>query len=229
MLIAGESKEIAATDSINLSSSVANIDLGLIENKVFDLDIDKFVSKIVVTNSTGTKTYEQEDETTLAKVEIGSKVLSGSNVVVEYTIRVTNNGEIAGYAKSIVDYLPSALSFSSSLNSDWYQSGKYIYNSSLANTKIEPGETKEVKLILTKTMTNSNTGLINNKAEIDDSYNTLGIAESDKEDTGSADIIIGVKTGAAVSYVMLTFTIIIIICGVAYLVNKKILESKIKI
>ena len=229
MMINGERKEVAATDSLAVNSSIANIDLGLIENKVFDLDIEKFVSSVTVTNSTGTKTYDQEDGTTLAQVQIGSKVLSGTNVVVEYKIRVTNNGEIAGYARTIVDYLPSALSFSSSLNSDWYQSGEYIYNSSLANTKIEPGESKELTLVVTKTMTNSNTGLINNQVAIDDSYNTLGINDSDKEDNGSADIIIGIKTGAAVSYVILTFTIIIVICGVAYLVNKKILKNKIEI
>ena len=45
----------------------------------------------------------------------------------------------------------------------------------------------------------------------------------------SADTIIGVKTGAAVSYVALTLTIIIVIGGLAYLVNKKLLLEKIEI
>ena len=85
-------------------------------------------------------------------------------------------------------------------------------------------------------MTESNTGLTNNKAEIESAYNSLGIpntATTEKNgkatNAGSADTIIGVKTGAAVSYVALTLTIIIVIGGLAYLVNKKLLLEKIEI
>ena len=85
-------------------------------------------------------------------------------------------------------------------------------------------------------MTESNTGLTNNKAEIESAYNSLGIPNTvtteksgKTQNTGSADTIIGVKTGAAVSYVALTLTIIIVIGGLAYLVNKKLLLEKIEI
>ena len=229
MTINGERKDVAATDSLTLSSSTANIDLGLAEAKVFDLDIEKFVSSITVQNSRGTTVYDQQDGTTLAQVQIASSVLSGTNVVVEYTIRVTNNGEIAGYPTEIVDYLPSALDFSTSLNSDWYQSGEYIYNSSLSTTLIEPGQSIDLPLVVTKTMTNSNTGLINNRVEIDDSYNSLGITETDNSDVGSADIIIGIQTGPAVSYIITIIGIIIVICGLAFFVNKKFIKKDEKI
>ena len=85
-------------------------------------------------------------------------------------------------------------------------------------------------------MTESNTGLTNNKAEIESAYNSLGIPNTTKQEksgkvsnAGSADTIISVKTGTAVSYVALTLTIIIAICGLAYLVNKKLLMEKIEI
>lgn len=240
-IVNGEEKTAAYTDSIDLTENKANIDLGLAEAKVFSLSVEKSISKIIVTNKQGSKTYNFDD-TNLAKVEIAAKDLSGSNVVIEYKIKVKNTGEIAGYAKSIVDYIPSSLTFNSGLNNDWYKKGKNIYTSSLANTKIEPGETKEVTLTLTKKMTESNTGLTNNKAEIDSSYNNLGIentaikannnnssSKSVANAENSADAIIGVKTGSAVSYVALTLTIIIAICGLAYLVNKKLLLEKIEI
>ena len=135
------------------------------------------------------------------------------------------------------------------MNNDWYKRGKNVYTSSLANTKIEPGETKEITLTLTKKMTESNTGLTNNKAAIESSYNSLGIENTDQTSVNemnkatdkksassnsaqmpnSADTIIGVKTGSAISYVALTLTIIIAICGLAYLVNKKLLVEKIEI
>jgi len=234
-VINGEERTAAFTDSINVSEDIENIDLGLAENKVFSLKLNKTISKMIVTNKNGSKTYDFED-TNLAKVEIASKELSGATVVIEYKLKVTNVGEIAGYAKSIVDYLPASLTFNSSLNNDWYKKGNNLYTSSLANTLIEPGETQEVTLVLTKKMTESNTGLTNNKAEIESAYNSMGVPntkidtnEGSTEKEESADAIIGVKTGTAVNYVVLTLTTIIIICGMAYLVNKKLLIDKIEI
>lgn len=234
-IVEGETKELAITDSIKLNNSIANIDLGLIEAKTFDLELKKSVSKIIVTNNDGTKTYNFDD-TDLAKVEIASKYLRGSNVVIEYKIKIKNNGEIAGYVKNIVDYIPSSLTFNSTLNKNWYKKGNYIYTENLANTKIEPGETKEVKLILTKKMTESNTGLINNKAEIQSAYNDLGIRdinstpgnkEENENDLNNANVIIGVKTGVAISYILLTISIVTLISVTAYFVSMKIHRDKI--
>ena len=122
--------------------------------------------------------------------------------------------------------MPSTLSFNSNMNSDWYISGNNIYTTSLANTKIEPGETKELTVVLTKTMTESNTGLINNKASINESSNELGIKDA-SNDKGSADVIISVSTGALVNYVTTTVITLIVLLGLAYFVNKKYLSKKI--
>ena len=236
-VINGEQKTLGITDSIKLDSSIANIDLGIVEAKTFSLELEKVISKMIVTNSEGSKTYNFED-TNLAKVEIAGKNLNSSNVVIEYKIKVTNKGEIAGYAKSIVDYVPSSLTFNSSLNKDWYKKENKLYTAALADKIIEPGETKEVKLILTKKMTESNTGLTNNKAEIMSTYNSLGIDNSTSRDSKnisndenkkSADAIVGVKTGSPASYTALALTIVIIIFGVAYLINKKLVVEKIEI
>ena len=231
----GESKTVAATDTIEISNNIENIDLGLVEAKVFDLELNKYVTRMVVTNEQGTETYNFEDET-LAKVEIAAKYLSGSTVVIEYKIEVTNTGEIAGYARNIVDYFPTGLTFNSSLNPDWYQSENYIYNTSISDERIEPGETKELTLIATKTMTESNTGLVNNKAEIAESYNAQGIQDRDstaanqangEDDLGSADAIINVKTGEAIMYISLIIAITTLIGCTAYIVSKKFLGKKI--
>ena len=236
--IGGKDKKYAVTDVLDLNdANYANVDMGTVEAKNFDLELQKGVSKITVANDKETKTY-QFDNDTLAKVEIDSKYLSNSNVVIEYKIKVTNTGEVAGYVKNIVDYKPTDLTFSSSLNKDWYQSGEKIYNSSLANSKIEPGETKELTLVLTKKMTESNTGLINNVAEIESSYNELGVKDSDstegnriqgEDDMAGADVIISVKTGAIISYILITFATIMIVLGISYLIYKKVIEKNIKI
>ena len=224
--INGSNITAGTTDTIKLNKNVSDIDLGLAIKNTFDLKIKKYVNKITVTNDSKTTTYDQKENTTLAKAEIKAKNLSDSLVVVEYKIKVTNEGQVAGYARNIVDYMPKTLSFNSNLNSDWYMSGENLYNTSLANTKIEPGETKELTLILTKQMTDSNTGLVNNKAAIAETSNDLG-AKNESNDKGSADVIISVSTGALVNYVATTVITLIILAGLAFLVNKKYLSKKI--
>ncbi len=156
--------------------------------------------------------------------------------MIEYKIRVTNEGGVAGYAKKIVDYLPNDMKFNSSLNKDWYtgDNGANLYNASLANTLIQPGETKEITLLLTKKITASNMGIINNTAEIAESYNDLGLQDIDstpankvqnEDDYSSADAIIGTKTGEVYLYILLTVTTIAIFGVGIYLINKKVLRK----
>ena len=233
----GKKQEICSTDYIEINGkNLTNIDIGLLEVKKFDLALTKTISKITISNNAGTVVKEYKDAS-LAKAEIKSKYINGSTIVIEYTIKVKNEGELAGYVKQITDYKPRDLSFNSSLNKDWYQSGDNVYSSSLANTKIEPGETKELTLILTKTMTETNTGLTNNTAEITEVFNSRGIADIDsvpgnknttEDDLAQANVIISVSTGSAIRYVSISLTIIGTIAVCAYFIAKRILKDSIK-
>ena len=222
-----ENQKVSATNVLTINgSSIKNIDIGLVEAKKFDLSLSKTISKVSVTNLEGNKSINYSD-TNLAKVEIKGKYLKDSVVVVEYKIKVTNKGELAGYAKKIVDNKPSDLKFNSKLNPDWYQSSNMLYNTSLSNEIIEPGETKELTLILTKTMTNSNTGLTSNKAEVLEYFNSQGIVDegsSQDDDISQADLIISVSTGIAVKFAFTIIFTIITIAGVVYIIIKKVLE-----
>lgn len=234
--IDGSSKTVGCTDSINIEDkNIANINIGLKELKVFDMKLEKYVSRIVVNNAEGVSTYEY-GEAKLAKAEIHAKQINQTNVVVEYKIKVTNEGEIPGYVKKIEDKIASDYKFSSELNKDWYQSGNIVTNVSLANTRIEPGESKEITLILTKQMTENNTGLINNTAEITESYNEQGIQDKDsipgnqvitEDDMGSADAILSIKTGEIVMTVVIIITSIIILSVGAYIIARMVLRRKV--
>ena len=213
----GKEQQLAITDIITIEDKdITNIDLGLISAQKFDLELTKTVSKISINNANGTSDKEY-DNVNMAKIEIHSKALKGSVVAIEYKIRVKNNGDIAGYAKQIVDYKPADLNFNSSLNKDWYQSGEYIYSKALEKEEIQPGETKELTLVLTKTMTESNTGLTNNIAEIADASSLNGTADVDstfgnkksgEDDLGEANVIVGIKTGLTTTNIL---TIVIIL------------------
>ena len=231
----GTTSTAAVANSINIQNSdVTNIDMGLIKNAKFDLKLDKTVSKIVVNNSKGSKEYKYNDAK-FAKVDIQEKQVEGSTVIVEYKIKVTNEGEIPGYAKKIVDYIPSDMTFSAELNQDWYMGeARNAYNASLANTLINPGETKEVTLVLTKKMTNENTGTINNVAEIYEASNDYGIKDIDsteankvqgEDDYSLADVVIGVKTGEVYVYITITLISITMLGIGIYFINKKVLRN----
>ena len=82
MNINGQEKVYAVTDGININgSNISNINMGLIKAQGFDMSLDKYVSKIIVQNSSGTQSYEYNDEK-LAKVELDSKKIAGSNVII---------------------------------------------------------------------------------------------------------------------------------------------------
>lgn len=229
--IDGIEKQIAATEVIVVdNSNVSNVNIGLILAKKHDLQLDKYISKVTIQNNK-TESFEYTDAV-LVKQEIDAKQINSTTIVVEYIIKVTNAGDVAAYAKKIADYLPSDYKFNSELNKDWYQSGDNLYCTTLANEAIQPGESKEVKLTVIKEMTEDNIGLINNTAEIESSYNELGLTDIDsidgnkakgEDDMGTADLIISIRTGQVVMTVSLIISSIIIL-GVAIVLLKRMIR-----
>lgn len=226
-------KKVAITNNIELNASTANIDIGLTTKNLFDLKLDKSITKVTMQegNKNKSNTYEGSK---LAKIDVDGKKIDQTSLVVEYKIVVTNEGNIPGYAKKIADYVPTELKFSSELNKDWYlgESGEII-NSSLAQTVINPGESREVKLILTKKMDIQGNGVVTNTAEIAESYNEYGVQDVDsiehnkksgEDDMSSADLIIGLKTGRIAMYIVLSLVIMVAIGVGAFYVNKKVLK-----
>lgn len=223
------------TDAIVISdSSKANMNIGLVVKPKFDLSLDKSISKITVENSKGTKSYDFAN-IKLAKVEIPGNYLKGSKVYVEYKIKVKNEGQIAGYVTKIVDYMSPEFTFNASANANWNKgSDGNLYNESLAETIINPGEEKELTLTLVKTMTEDNTGIVANYAEIAESYNEQNIEDydskagnmaQDEDDFSNADVIISVKTGQVALYITITLISITIIAVGVYFINKKVLKG----
>ena len=229
----GKDQIAAVTEEIVLAdTNQFNIDLGIVEDAKFDLKLDKVVQAITVNNGKNTKEHVYNSK--LAKLDFESKYANTSSMVVEYKFTITNEGGIAGYVKKLADYLPEELKFNSELNKDWYE-GKdgVIYNASLANTIINPGESKEVTLILTKNMNGDDDfGLINNSAEIYEASNDYGALDIDstpgnkatnEDDYSTANVLTSVKTGDVVIYTTLIITIITIVGVGIYMIKKKVL------
>lgn len=229
----GVQRIAGVTEIIKVTTfNVYNMDLGLVENTKFDLRLDKTV-KVITTNN-GKDVAEHTYNSKNAKIDFETKYITQSSMVVEYSITITNEGGVAGYAKKIADYIPTELKFNSELNKDWYEGANgTVYNSSLANTVINPGESKTVTLILTKNMNNDDFGVFSNSAEIYEASNNNGLLDidstpgnkaSNEDDYSIANVIVGVKTGQAVIYVTLTMAVLIIIATGVYVIRKKVLK-----
>lgn len=236
--INGETKTVGATDTIKIDGKTINkdIDIGLIENAKFDLSLNKYITKVVLTNSSGTTTYEYE-ETNFAKVEISARKIAGTTMVIEYELQITNEGDVDSYVGDVIDYLPDGLVFTSETNKDWYMDGNgVLHNKTIAEQAIKPGETKSVTLVLTKSLKSDSTGTIENIGEIGVSSNKEGITEYDsiagnkkagEDDMSTASLIVSIATGSPMMYIGIVIGTMVVLGLGIYIINKKVLKERI--
>ena len=225
--INGETVTAGLTDTLVANSNLENIDIGLVENKNFDLQMQKYISKITIqTNDGKTKTYDYNNKQ-FAKVEVRSKKLNGATAIIEYKMVVTNTGEVDGKAVQIIDKLPDGLTFKSELNNNWYEKDGSVYTNSLSGENIAVGESKEVTLVLTKNINSSNVGTIVNNASIGISSNDKAIEDGNAQNNNSsAQVIIAVATGIAQQIGITIVTMAgLIALAVLIMKNKKMFKT----
>ncbi len=207
-----ESEEgVAVTEAIKLESDI-EVDLGLQERNYFDMNVQKYISKAIVTRK-GKEKVETYNNDAIAKLEIRSKELADTSIKLEYKIVITNEGDVNGTVGTVYDYLPNSLTFEQSSNEDWeLTSGNVLVNKSLNKEIIKPGESRELKLVLSKVMTNDNTGTISNKVQIDNLSTDKTVEENTENNIATQEIIITISTGRTVSLVL--FVVLIIMATV---------------
>ena len=141
-----------------------------------------------------------------------------------------------------MDYIPEGMKLNTSIQSNaenWYTgSDGNLYSTALANTELKKGESRTIKLVLTKEMTEDNTGIVNNLAEIYEDYNIYGVSDRNsvpankaqgENDLGSADSVILIKTGETFIYISVILTSLLLVGIVATIVYFKIDEMKRKV
>ena len=121
------------------------IDSDKVYVKYFDLKLRKDLVKIIITEDGQTRHVNVSSTDGLQKVEIHRKKFDTTIVKFVYNITVTNEGEIAGYAKEIKDYIPQGLEFVQEENKQWTKvSDNVITTNALSETLLEPGESATV-------------------------------------------------------------------------------------
>ena len=204
----------------------------------FDLALRKWVTQAIVIENgketvtqTGHKAEDNPEQ--VVKVELNRKKLNSVTVKFRYSIRVTNEGDIAGYAKQIKDYIPEGLKFDAKDNPDWKDEGNNIITTrKLENTLLQPGQSAEVEVLLTWKNDKNNLGLKVNTAEISEDYNEKHVHDKDstpnnkvpgEDDIDDAPVLLSISTGAAKLYIALSCTVLVTLAGGIVLIKKFVL------
>ena len=215
-------------------------DTEIIKLKYFDLALQKWVSKAIIIEDGKekvTETRHNGDMKPEPVVKVDLKKSKVKNVVVkfEYKIRVENQGQIAGYAKEVSDYIPQGLKFVKDDNQNWREVDGKIVTNQLENTLLQPGESSTISVILTWINNSNNLGLKTNIAEIsedaDDHGNPITDIDSTpnnqvdgEDDQDNAPVIITVRTGETTIYTSVIIAVIAIIGAGVYGIKKYVLK-----
>ena len=212
-------------------------DIENVSVEYFDLALLKYVTKVIVTDNGKTKTTNTgntgADTDIMPKVEIHKNRVKTTVVKFEYAIKITNEGDIAGYAKEITDYVPEGLKFYAADNTGWKDEGNNVISTKLLeNTLLQPGESATVKVILRWINGENNLQTKINIAEISEDYNDEKIPDRDstpdnkkdgEDDIDDAPVILGIKTGMTENIMMYVGVslVILTILGTGIILIKK--------
>lgn len=239
-----DNKDVEDIDSTpgNGKEDEDDIDKEYLVLKYFDLSLLKYVSKVMVTEDGVTKETETgydgtENPEPVVKVELNKKKLAKTEVKYVYTIKITNEGEIEGYAKEIKDRIPDGLAFYEEDNTEynWKVLEEGIVTTDyLKDTLLKPGESATVPIVLRWVNSETNLGQKINVAEISKDENEYGVPDIDstpdnnkdgEDDQDEALVLLSINTGSAPLYITL-ITIITAILGTgAYLIYSKVIKK----
>ena len=207
------------------------------KDKIFDLALRKWVTKAIViengqetVHETGHKAEDDPEE--VVKVDLKKSKLDKVVVKFEYQIRVTNEGKIAGSVEEISDYIPEGLKFVAADNPEWEEVEGKVVTDQLAGQIMQPGESKEVTILLTWINREDNMGLKVNVAEISKDYNQYETPDIDstpnnkvegEDDIDDAPVMLSISTGQMRIYFTLGFIVLVTVAGGVVLIRKYVL------
>ena len=235
-----DGKDIDDIDSIpdQWNEGEDDQDREYIKLNYFDLALRKWVTQaIVIENGKETVTQTghtpEQDPEPIVKVDLNRKKLNKVTVKFRYSIRITNQGDIAGYAKEIKDYVPEGLKFVAEDNPGWTDLGNNIITTNLlADKLLQPGESADVQVLLTWINRQDNMGLKTNVAEISKDYNDRGVPDIDstpdnkkpgEDDIDDAPVMLSISTGKIKTYVALGITVLVMLSSGIVLIKKFVL------
>ena len=214
-------------------------DVEHVKVEYFDLALLKYVTKAIVIENGQERITETgynglEDPEPVVKVEIKKKQLKNVIVKFAYGIKITNEGDIPGYAKEITDYVPAGLRFEAADNPGWTDEGNNVISTRLLEGKLlQPGESATVEVVLTWINGADNLGEKINTAEISEDYNDHGdVPDRDstpdnqvpgEDDIDIAKVILAISTGIGQTFFGITIGLLSVVLVGIILIKKFVL------
>ena len=212
-------------------------DIEKIYVQYFDLALRKWVSQVILIEDGQEKVkdtghYAEQDPEPVVRVDLNQNRIDNTIIKFKYQIRITNEGEIAGYATEISDYIPEGLEFNQADNPLWQEVDGKIVTDQLKDTLLQPGESATVEVILTWINDEENMGVMINTAEISEDYNESDTPDIDstpnnkvpgEDDIDDAPVALTMVTGSAPLYIGLTAGTLAIIAGGVFLIKKYVI------
>lgn len=174
--------------------------------KKFDLNIEKNIINVTVENNEGQKIINKKSNEEILKIDIPKKEIENTKLKIKYEIKVTNIGEINGYATEITDYLPEGFEGISTQTTQWVVNGNEVKTNSLNKNLLQPRESKSIFIECTYKVNKENIGSKINSVKITEYENDSDSKDITEDNEDKEEIIITIKTG----FTAICFTTIIV-------------------
>ena len=213
-------------------------DIEKVKVQYFDLSLRKWVTQAIVTENGEEKIIEsghkaEDDPEDVVKVDLKKSKINKVTIKFRYKIRVKNEGNIAGYAKELKDYIPNGLKFVPEDNPLWKQiDEKTITTEQTKDILLQPGDTTEVEVVLTWINDSENFGVMDNWAEISKDHNDFNSPDIDstpdnnkkgEDDIDDAPVSVGVQTGQIKTFTTIGLAVLVILSSGVVLIKKFVL------
>lgn len=190
----------------------------------FNIKTDKTISELYVN---GDKQDIKNNKNNIFQVSVHRKELENTELKIKYIIKIENTGEIPGTAGIVTDQIPEGLEFYAEDNADYWQLKDGVaMTDKLDGELIEPGEYKELEIVLRCTNLGDKVGIQTNKAVAENMKNDPNFEDSNSEDDlGECELLISVGLGGQDIVKILLISIVALIV-VAKIINKLRRRSK---
>ena len=212
-----------------------DIDIEKVKVTYFDLALKKIISKVTMTLDGETTVEETGHDFDVVpeppvKIELGNHKINDAVIKFTYQIRITNEGNKAGYAYEIKDYIPEGLEFVEEDNEGWVLSddGETVTTTQLSETLLEPGDSVVIEITFRWINGHNNLGVKTNWAEIsedsdDDIDSTPDNFEKGEDDIDDAEVILSIVTGVGEHFIGVIAAVLVILAGGVILIKKFVL------
>ena len=213
-----------------------DIDEEKVKVTYFDLALKKIISKVTMTLDGETTVEETGHDFDMVpeppvKIELGNHKINDAVIKFTYQIRITNEGNKAGYAYEIKDYIPEGLEFVEEDNEGWVLSddGKTVTTTQLSETLLEPGDSEIIEITFRWINGHNNLGVKTNWAEIsedsdDDIDSTPDNFEKGEDDIDDAEVVLSIVTGVGGHYIGVITAVLVIVAGGVLLIKRYVLR-----